>query len=102
MKNSSSKRSNKPLGALRLFLKTSMMLFILWEDSFNNIPDSHCPWREKRVKQKAPASWITMELIKHFYTRDNLLKVARSSYSADDWANYRIARNKAVSVLLSR
>ena len=43
-----------------------------------------------------------MELIKQLYTRDNLLKVARSSDSADDWANYRIARNKAVSVLLSR
>jgi len=40
-------------------------------------------------------------VIKQLYTRDHLLKVARRSDSGDDWANYRVARNKAVSVMRS-
>ena len=31
--------------------------------------------------------------------RDKLLKVARGKNNADDWAKYRAARNKAVSML---
>ena len=34
---------------------------------------------------------------KQFYVRDNLLKVARRFDNANDWANHRAARNKAVS-----
>ena len=55
-----------------------------WQDIFNNVLDSHCPWHERRVKQEAPAPWITKEVIKQLHTRDHLLKVARRSDSADD------------------
>ena len=38
-------------------------------------------------------------MIKQLYTRGHLLKVARRSDSGDDWPNYRVARNKAVSFM---
>ena len=95
-------RQQAPLGAAFVFEDFDDVVHP-WKDSFNNVLDSHCPWREKRVKQEAPAPWITKELIKQLYTRDNLLKVARRSDStADYWANYLIARNKAFSVLRPR
>lgn len=40
-------------------------------------------------------------LIKKLHSRDHLLKVARKSNNSSDWANYRVARNKAVSALRS-
>ena len=35
-----------------------------WEDTFNNILDVHCPWREKRVKQATQPPWMTKSVIK--------------------------------------
>ena len=40
-------------------------------------------------------------VIKKLHSRDHLLKVARKSDNSSDWANYREARNKAVSALRS-
>ena len=48
--------------------------------------DSHCPWREKLVKQITQAPWMTM-----IHIRDHLLKIARRTDHPDDWANYRVA-----------
>ena len=42
-----------------------------------------------------------MQLLKKLHSRDHLLKVARKSDNRPDWANYREARNKAVSALRS-
>ena len=42
-----------------------------------------------------------MQLLKKLHSRDHLLKVARKSHNSSDWANYREARNKAVSALRS-
>ena len=42
-----------------------------------------------------------MQLLKKLHSRDHLLKVARKSDNSSDWANYREARNKAVSALRS-
>ena len=71
----------------------------VWEQTFNRAVDSHCPWREKRVKQNTQAPWMTKAVIKQLYIRDHLLKVARRNDNSDDWANNRVARNKAVSTL---
>ena len=35
------------------------------------------------------------------HERDNCLKTARGSNNADDWSNYRVARNKAVAMIRS-
>ncbi|CAH3041032.1 unnamed protein product, partial [Porites lobata] len=53
-----------------------------WESLFNSVLDENCPWREKRL-----------------HLRDNCLKTARRSNNADDWSNYRAARNKAVAMI---
>jgi hypothetical protein len=71
------------------------------EQTLNCAIDSHCPWREKRVKQNTQAPWMTKTVIKQLHIRDHLLKVARRTDNSDDWANYRVARNKAVSILRS-
>ena len=44
---------------------------------------------------------MTKAVIKQLHIRDHLLKVARRTDNSDDWANYRVARNKAVSILRS-
>ena len=72
-----------------------------WEDTFNNILDAHCPWREKCVKRTTQPPWMTESVVKQLHIRDHLLKVARHSDNLDDWTNYRTARNKAVSALHS-
>lgn len=40
-------------------------------------------------------------MIKQLHVRDHLLNVVRRFDNADDWANYRTERNKAVSALRS-
>ena len=70
-----------------------------WEEIFNEILHAHCPWRGKRVKQAFQVPWITKSVIKQLHNKDYLLKVAWRSNNADDWANYRAARDKTVSVL---
>ena len=72
-----------------------------WEQIFNSVLDSLCPWREKRVKQATQPQWMTKAVIKQLHIRDHLLKVARRSDDMADWANYRSARNKAVAILRS-
>lgn len=70
-----------------------------WELIFNSILDANCPWREKRVKRATQTPWMTNSILKQLQLRDNYLKIARRSNSADDWTNYRIARNSAVNML---
>ncbi|KAL9970767.1 hypothetical protein ACROYT_G023189 [Oculina patagonica] len=67
-----------------------------WEQTFNTVLESHCPWREKRVKRETQSPWMSKSVLKQLHSRDHLLKVARRTNSPDDWANYRLARNKAV------
>jgi len=42
---------------------------------------------------------MTKTVLKHLHSRDQLLKVARRTGSSDDWSKYRVARNKAVSII---
>ena len=72
-----------------------------WEKMFNSALDDHCPWREKRIKHTTQRPWMINAVIKKLHSRDHLLKVARKSDNSSDWANYREARNKAVSALRS-
>ena len=72
-----------------------------WEKMFNSALDDHCPWREKRIKHTTQPPWMINAVIKKLHSRDHLLKVARKSDNSSDWANYREARNKAVSALRS-
>lgn len=34
-----------------------------WEQIFNSVADSYCPWREKRIKKSQQAPWITKPVI---------------------------------------
>ena len=72
-----------------------------WEKMFNSALDDHCPWREKRIKHTTQPPWMINAVIKKLHSRDHLLKMARKSDNSSDWANYREARNKAVSALRS-
>ena len=72
-----------------------------WEKMFNSALDDHCLWREKRIKHTTQPPWMINAVIKKLHSRDHLLKVARKSDNSSDWANYREARNKAVSALRS-
>ena len=73
-----------------------------WESLFfNSVLDENCPWREKRVKCAVQAPWMTSSVLKQLHLRDNWLKTARRSNNADDWFNYRAARNKAVAMIRS-
>ena len=47
------------------------------------------------------ACWLDGNVIEQLKKRNTLLKTARMSNSVLDWANYRAARNKAVSLLTS-
>ena len=51
------------------------------------------------MKHQTQPPWITKSVLKHLHLRDHLLKVARRTDSVDDWTKYRVARNKAVSIL---
>ena len=42
---------------------------------------------------------MTNSVLKQLQLRDNYLKIARWSNSADDWTKYRIARNSVVNML---
>ena len=72
-----------------------------WQSLFNSVLDENCPWRENRVKRAAQAPWMTSSVLKQLHLRDNCLKTARRSNNADDWSNYRAARNKAVAMIRS-
>lgn len=72
-----------------------------WEQIFNSVLDSLCPWREKRLKQATQPQWLTKAVLKLLHIRDRLLKVARRSDHMADWANYRSSMNKAVAILRS-
>ena len=65
-----------------------------WEQIFNSVLDSLCPWHEKRLKQATQPQWMTKAVIKQLHIRDHLLKVARRSDDMADWASYRSAKNK--------
>ena len=72
-----------------------------WQSIFNSVLDENWPWREKRVKRAVQAPWVTSSVLKQLHLRDNCLKTARRSNNADDWSNYRVARNKAVAKIRS-
>ena len=59
-----------------------------WESLFNSVLDENCPW-------------MTSSVLKQLHLRDNCLKTARRSNNADDWSNYRAARNKAFAMIRS-
>ena len=65
-----------------------------WEQIFNSVLDSLCPWHEKCLKQATQPQWMTKAVIKQLHIRDHLLKVARRSDDMIDWASYRSAKNK--------
>ena len=44
---------------------------------------------------------MASSVLKQLHLRDNCLKTARRSNNADDWSNYRAARNKAVAMIRS-
>ena len=46
--------------------------------------DSHCPWNQKRVKNKVQAPLITEYVIKKLQIIDYSLEVARQTDRADD------------------
>ena len=70
-----------------------------WESIFNSALDENCPWREKRVKRSVQTPWMTNFVLKQLHLRDVCLKTARRTNDADDWNNYRAARNKAVAMI---
>ena len=70
-----------------------------WESLFNDALDLNCPWRTKRVKQVNKMPWLDSTVVEQLKKRDTLLKIARRSDKLMDWANYRVVRNKAVSLL---
>ena len=75
----------RPLGIQYSYL---MRLMICWTlgSHFSIVLDENCPW-------------MTSSVLKQLHLRDNCLKTARRSNSADDWSNYRAARNKAVAMI---
>ena len=72
-----------------------------WENLFNCALDQHCPWRNKRVALANQTPWMSNAIIDQLRLRDTLLKRSKRSNNPDDWAEYKKARNKAVSMLKS-
>ena len=72
-----------------------------WEKLFNDALEQHCPWRIKRVARVNQAPWITPAIIKQLQFRDALLKKFKHHRNPCVWADYKKARNKAVSMLRS-
>ena len=70
-----------------------------WQSLFNSVLDENCPWRENRVKRAVQAPWMASSVLKQLHLKDNCQKTARRSNNADDWSNYRAARNKAVVMI---
>ena len=70
-----------------------------WEKLFNDAVDTHCPWREKRVKRPNQAPWMTKGILEQLRLRDTLLKSARKSKNPDDWELYKRARNELVNMI---
>ena len=70
-----------------------------WEKLFNDAVDTHCPWREKRVKRPNQAPWMTKGILEQLRLRDTLLKSARKFKNPDDWELYKRARNESVNMI---
>ena len=66
---------------------------------FNDAVDTHCPWREKRVKRPNQDPWMTKGILEQLHLRDTLLKSARKSKNPNDWERYKRARNKSVNLI---
>ena len=65
-----------------------------WYLIFNDVLDKHAPLiTPKRVKMEKQAPWWNSEINSARIIRNNALKKARKSGSAEDWSSYKSARN---------
>ena len=66
-----------------------------FNDSFLHVINTHAPIMQKHVKRDKQPKWITREIINEMFKRDSLRK--RGCFT-----EYRISRNKVVSMIRSR
>ncbi|CAB4018162.1 Hypothetical predicted protein, partial [Paramuricea clavata] len=71
-----------------------------WKDKFISIVDNHAPLRTIRVRNK-PVPWINNTIKFQLYQRDMLKKIAKRTGKPDDWTNYKKARNKTNSDVIT-
>ena len=57
------------------------------------ISDFHAPARKRKIRINR-SLWLTPELKKLMFERDNLKKIATSNKTSDNWLKYKLTRNK--------
>ena len=65
----------------------------IWKSTFQNISDAHAPVRKRKIRINH-SPWLTPELKKLMFERDNLKKTATNNKTSDNWLKYKLTRNK--------
>ena len=55
--------------------------------------DAHAPVRKRKIRINH-SPWLTPELKKLMFERDNLKKTATNDKTSDNWLKYKLTRNK--------
>ena len=84
--------SNQPWNNIKQLDDPNEMLST-WNTLFLNTLNTHAPIKRKRVRN-TEAPWITPEIKKLMFERDNLKKKATVSKTSRSWGLYQKARNK--------
>ena len=65
----------------------------IWKNLFLEVLDKHAPLQQKKIRSKK-VSWITSDIKKLMNTRDKFKRKAILTNHANDWLNFKTARNK--------
>ena len=63
-----------------------------WQSLFDDICNTHVPWKEVKIKSQAPA-WMANEIRVKMNRRVKLLKLAVATKCPIQWSEYKCARN---------
>ncbi|CAB3982545.1 Hypothetical predicted protein, partial [Paramuricea clavata] len=70
-----------------------------WYEIFNDVVNEYLPLKQKRVKRNTQPKWFNNIIGEDIKARDKLYYKARKYQTDEDWANYRIAKNKVTKTI---
>ena len=74
-------------------------LWNLFKTTFVTVADRHAPVIQRRVRGMDNCPWLNNKIKLDMRQRDYLLKRARKTNHSEDWANYRLHRNRVTKSL---
>lgn len=71
----------------------------VFETTFISVAENHAPIIQKRVRGIDNCPWLDSGIKNAIKQRDHLHKKARKTINTEDWANYRILRNRVNNMI---